>query len=128
MPHKDPEKRKEYQKKYHDEYDAKYYQKEKGRYREYTKWYNKTVRKPKLLKLKQEAVDYKGGKCSACGGEFPNVCYDFHHLDRSTKYKEVSCMMTEAYPKEQIWEELDKCVMVCSNCHRIIERDINENL
>jgi len=128
MPYKDPIKKKKFQKKYHDNYDKSYYQNNLEKYRKYTKEYNKNVRKPKLVETKGKAVEYKGNKCSRCGGEFPNVCYDFHHLDRQTKYKEVSCMITELYSWEDIKNELDKCIMVCSNCHRIIEKEYYENL
>jgi hypothetical protein len=128
MPHKDPKKRKEYQKKYHDNYDSSYYQYNLDKYRKYTKYYNKSIRKPRLVEMKNRAVEYKGGKCSRCGGVFLNVCYDFHHTERQTKYKEVSCMITESYSWEEIKNELDKCIIVCSNCHRIIEKEYYESL
>ena len=128
MPHKDPKKRKEYQKEYHNKYDGKYYGRNAEKCREYTRNYLENVRRPKLLQMKQNAVDYKGGKCSSCGKTYPNVCYDFHHIDRKTKYKEVSCMITEMYSWEDIKNELDKCILVCSNCHRIIEKNYNENI
>lgn len=68
------------------------------------------------IKRKLEAVQYKGGRCSDCGLEsaFMSV-YDFHHLTPSEK------SFTLSYYKS--WEllkvELDKCVLLCSNCHRI---------
>lgn len=129
MPYKDKVKLKEYQEEYHKSgYDKKRYQENIEQYRAYTKKYNKEIRKPKLLATKQKAVDYGGNRCSACGNMFSNVCYDFHHIDRNTKYKEVSCMITEMYSWEDIEKELDKCIMVCSNCHRLIEEKINGNL
>ena len=69
MPYKDPIKKKEFQKKYHDNYDSSYYQRNLDKYRKYTKHYNKNIRKPRLVEMKGRAVEYKGGKCSRCGGE-----------------------------------------------------------
>lgn len=128
MPYKDKDKQKEYFKKYHDNYDKSYYQRNIDKYQAYTKDYNKNVRKPKLVEMKQRAVEYKGGKCSCCGNQFDNVCYDFHHIDRATKYKDVSCMITEFYSWEDIKNELDKCIILCANCHRITEKKYYENL
>lgn len=66
----------------------------------------------------QLAVDYKGGKCQDCGGVFPNCCYDFHHLDPAQKDYHIAQLLN-ARGFEASKEELDKCVLLCSNCHRI---------
>jgi len=39
----------------------------------------------KRKNVKQMAVDYKGRKCAHCLNSFPNVSYDFHHLDPTKK-------------------------------------------
>ena len=67
---------------------------------------------------KQVAVDYKGGKCTDCGGVFPLCCYDFHHLDPNQKDLHLSIALT-AKGFDFCKEELDKCVLLCANCHRI---------
>lgn len=70
-------------------------------------------------KVKKLAVEYKGSKCYDCGLEspYPEV-YDFHHLDPSEKDFAIS-----RNGHTRSWEatkgELDKCVMLCANCHRI---------
>lgn len=64
---------------------------------------------------KQKAVEYKGGKCLDCGGIFPNYVYDFHHLDPNEK--DHSWSLGCSWRK--VKEELDKCVMLCANCHRV---------
>ncbi len=64
-------------------------------------------------KLKQKAVEYKGGKCQMCG--LVDEClaiYDFHHTDPSKK--EFTIANKKGFNKE----ELDKCIMICANCHR----------
>lgn len=45
--------------------------------------------------------------------------YDFHHKDKSEKTKEVSYLITANVGWEKLKRELDKCVLLCANCHRI---------
>ncbi len=68
-------------------------------------------------KVRQMAVDYKGGKCQICGY---NRCIDaleFHHNDLSKKEFGIS---EKGYTRnwKSVMEELDKCIMICANCHR----------
>ncbi len=66
---------------------------------------------------KQKLVEEFGDKCSDCGTTFPNCCYDFHHLDPATKEFEIAPSIGSKY--EKVLTEAKKCVMLCSNCHRI---------
>jgi len=66
---------------------------------------------------KQKLVDHFGDKCDDCGGTFPVCCYDFHHINPSTKEFEIAPRMNAAW--DTILTEAKKCVMICSNCHRI---------
>jgi hypothetical protein len=65
-------------------------------------------------RLKQKCVDYKGGKCEKCGYNKSLNSLHFHHLDPSIKEFGMS-------RKRKNWEalkaELDKCILVCANCH-----------
>ena len=72
---------------------------------------------------KIEAINYKGGKCVKCGyNKYPGAL-DFHHLDPNQKDFDWSKMRLRSWNK--IVNELDKCVLVCSNCHRIRHHLIN---
>lgn len=74
-------------------------------------------RKRKKLQL----VDYKGGKCQICGY---NKCIDaleFHHLDPKTKSFTIS---GSSKSFEHLKEEVDKCILVCSNCHKEIHAEL----
>ena len=65
---------------------------------------------------KQLAVNYKGGKCSKCGYNKCLSALEFHHVDPSTKDKDYFSQrggLTDALKLE-----LDKCVLLCANCHR----------
>ena len=68
---------------------------------------------------KAAAIAYLGGECVGCGYKtvFVSV-YDFHHPDPSVKEKEISNIIARV-PWEMLVKELDKCVLLCSNCHRI---------
>ena len=68
----------------------------------------------KLLKEIKE-----NSPCSCCGEYYPAPCMDHHHLDASAKEKQVSKMI-EANSWNKIEQEIEKCILVCSNCHRKI--------
>ena len=72
---------------------------------------------------KTKAVAYMGGTCAVCGQVFPDCCFDFHHKN-PTEDNEVPSTVLH-YSWKRIVEELSKCIMVCSNCHRIIHNDDN---
>ncbi len=62
---------------------------------------------------KIKAVEYLGGKCSICGynKSFKSLC--FHHI-KNKKYN-ISHIITNNW--NFLKEELDKCVLLCLNCH-----------
>lgn len=68
-------------------------------------------------KRKTDLVNKFGNKCFDCKRTFPLCVYDFHHLDNSTKDMNPSKALTMKV--ERMNEELEKCVMLCANCHRI---------
>lgn len=64
---------------------------------------------------KKRAIIYKGGKCIFCGYNKCDASLDFHHVD--PKIKEMQFSASLRYSWETIKQELDKCVLVCKNCH-----------
>ena len=74
-----------------------------------------TVERQRALKLR--AIAYKGGKCEKCGYDKCNAALEFHHLDPTGKDFSISKVKGTAWT-EGIKGELDKCVMLCANCHR----------
>lgn len=77
----------------------------------------------KREKLKKDAIEYKGGKCQICGYDKCDSALEFHHLDPSQKDFGIGAKgYTRAWSK--VKEELDKCILVCSNCHREIHSGI----
>lgn len=67
-------------------------------------------------KLKVDCVNYKGGHCEKCGYKKYMGALQFHHLD-STK-KDFALSQAKLYGfSDKIKKELDKCILVCANCH-----------
>lgn len=67
--------------------------------------------------LKEMAVSYKGGKCEKCGYAKVLAALEFHHIMPDHKDFGISKGgYIRAWSK--IKEELDKCILVCANCHR----------
>jgi predicted transcriptional regulator len=73
----------------------------------------RTVERHRLYKKK--AVAYKGGKCSKCGYCKCLGALDFHHTDPKQKDPDWKNMKHRSF--ESVIHELDKCVLVCKNCH-----------
>lgn len=70
-------------------------------------------------KIKEMAIKYKGGKCQICGYDKCKGALEFHHLDPEEKDFGISSKgYTRAW--DTVKQELDKCIMVCANCHREI--------
>lgn len=77
-------------------------------------------------KNKEMAVAYFGNECKHCKLKTTHLCiYDFHHLDMSEKEADPGSLLH--YSWVRIKKELDKCIMLCANCHRIEhEKDNND--
>lgn len=88
-----------------------------------TKWYRENRERRQQAanernrKRKAEMVNHFGGKCHDCGGVFPQCVYEFHHLDPSQK--DVNPSAALSWSKDRMWDELNKCVMLCANCHKV---------
>lgn len=74
-------------------------------------------------KLKEDMVELKGGKCVVCGYNKSLRALHFHHTNPSEKDITIS---QNTMTKEKAIKELDKCVLVCSNCHSEIHDEICE--
>jgi hypothetical protein len=67
--------------------------------------------------FKQQCVNYKGGKCENCGYSKYIGALDFHHKDPSQKDFNISKVKLRKFDRS-IKKELDKCSILCANCHR----------
>ena len=70
---------------------------------------------------KLAAIYYLGGKCKTCGWIGSQAAFEFHHRDPLTKAFDVGRNLNKSW--DFVKEELDKCDLLCSNCHRISHSD-----
>jgi hypothetical protein len=62
-------------------------------------------------------------KCEKCGENHP-ATLDFHHIDSQIKDFGVAAGVTRLnLSKTKILEEISKCIVLCSNCHRKLHYD-----
>ena len=80
---------------------------------DFAKW--KAIRVAELIEWVNEM---KSKPCMDCGNTFPPVCMDFDHV-RGGKVMSITRMVHGASSRDRILEEIAKCDLVCSNCHRI---------
>ena len=89
-------------------------------------WYhmspeNKAKRNKQVLDRlranKKKAVDYLGNKCFDCGKQYHQSVYDFHHRNPEEKDEAPEKLLHRSWDK--IVNEIDKCDLLCANCHRI---------
>lgn len=67
-------------------------------------------------KLKELAVEYKGKKCEVCDYNKCIQALEFHHKDGDKDFGISYKGYTRSW--ENVKKELDKCTMLCANCHR----------
>jgi len=107
MPYKDPAVRKEKQ----AQYSKAYYEKNKA----------EIITKSGKRRRSQAAefAEFKATKsCIKCGESHP-ATLDFHHVERHPDNKKVHKLVRDGHWWKRIEEEIAKCVVLCSNCHRI---------
>jgi 5-methylcytosine-specific restriction endonuclease McrA len=77
----------------------------------------------RMREFKKKCVDYKGGECQICGYKKYIGALEFHHIDPSQKDFNISHF--RKYSFDDITKyELDKCALLCANCHREVESGI----
>lgn len=68
-------------------------------------------------RCKLKAIEYLGGKCSKCGWTGDSSAFEFHHTTQEKKDFSIGNVSNKKW--ELILKELNKCELLCSNCHRI---------
>lgn len=74
------------------------------------------VKKRRKL-IKEKAINYLGGKCSKCGYNKCMNALDFHHLNPEEKEFNIA-RDRHTLSWKTLEKELDKCILLCANCHR----------
>lgn len=68
----------------------------------------------RMVESRNKAIEYKGGKCEHCGYDRFRGALEFHHKDPTQKDPKG----LRKVKLEVLFAEVDKCVLLCSNCHR----------
>jgi len=79
------------------------------------KAYHKTYFKKRTYTIKYKYVHMMGGQCQKCGYKEYISALEFHHV--YPEHKEIEIPLYTG-TEQQIVQELDKCVLLCSNCHK----------
>jgi len=79
----------------------------------------KHLRGDQYRELKSKVLAYKEKVCKDCGVyDLPDCCYDFHHRNPRAKFWDVSYLISVNAAWDDLIREVDKCDVVCANCHR----------
>lgn len=106
-----------------EQHVTNFYIKNKTNLTSYCKTCLNTQVKLKQRDLKQEYVEYMGNCCTSCGYNKCLGALEFHHLDPNEKDFEISKSRYKS--KDEVKKELDKCILLCSNCHKEAHYDFN---
>lgn len=104
MPYKDKEKQKEYQRNWI-----------RGRYEQF---------KPNRSAIRERNAQYvknlkESSPCTDCRQFYPYYVMQYDHLGYEVKLNHVGTMASENYSIAKIQSEIDKCELVCANCHAV---------
>jgi hypothetical protein len=103
MPIKDPERRREHNRRYYYESNGKARILERN-------IANRAKKKEYVWKLKENP-------CVDCGQTFHPMAMQFDHL--ADKFSDISQMVNRNFSIEKLDEEIAKCDLVCANCHAV---------
>jgi len=85
--------------------------------------YNEIIKRSKIHNKNntfkaQEIIDSfkENKKCEKCGYNEYKCALDFHHIDSSKKNFNISTGGRKSL--ERLKNEIEKCILLCSNCHR----------
>jgi hypothetical protein len=83
----------------------------------YCKTCNTTLTIKRQREFKIQCLEYKGCKCERCGYSKSIRALEFHHEDQTQKDFDISRAKLKIF-NDSIKKELDKCLLLCANCHR----------
>lgn len=86
--------------------------------------HQKAVANNKARYRKEWAEFKKTLSCAICGFSHP-AAIDFHHIIRDKEKKSINLLLANNSFK-QVYEEVKKCIPLCSNCHRLLHWEEKE--
>jgi hypothetical protein len=103
MPYKDPKQQKAAQKAWYERNKDLTYERTKS---------SREKRKEIIRKIKESSP------CADCDMSYPYYIMHFDHLDYKIKIDKISNLI-QTKKMKVVLEEIEKCELVCSNCHSI---------
>jgi len=98
--------------------------KDKRTYADRAEYMREAVKK-RRKRLREMAREYKGDKCAICGYDRCQRALGFHHIDPKKKDFGLSARgLTRSW--EKIKKEIDKCILICANCHMEVHDKITQ--
>ena len=86
--------------------------------------YMKNQYKQKKLEIQDLKI---GLKCKKCGYNKCGAALEFHHIDPDEKDERIARMISNNYSLEKVLNEIQKCIVLCSNCHHEFHFLYNNN-
>lgn len=74
--------------------------------------------KRRRARIRKQVRAIKAVPCADCGKSYPYYVMDFDHRDGEEKIAEVGTLLRKDVAEKILMEEIAKCDVVCSNCHR----------
>jgi hypothetical protein len=108
-----PKNSNEYQRKYQNEW----YKNQSIEYKQR----QKILKEKRVEANKQFLIEKRSVPCFCCQEIHPQEIMEFHHIDGSPEAR-VSHLTGNS--RKRLQEEVDKCVVVCPNCHTKIHKSI----
>lgn len=96
-------------------YHRQYYEKNKEKY--FAK--NRLNKNRQRNRLKKILLSVKQRPCQDCGGVFHPWVMELDHRENTIKVESVSNLVGRGCPDEKLLAEIEKCDVVCANCHRM---------
>lgn len=85
---------------------------------------NSVRRNKNRFRTKSEYRERFGAKCQVCGYDKCQNALHFHHINPSEKKFAISDSLRITRTKEEIDNEINKCILVCANCHTEIHANL----
>lgn len=114
------------------------YKNKRTKRKKWREWYHKADpeikkgyairRAERRERISKELNDYKATlKCSNCPENHP-ACLEFHHVcEKGEKEFDIGNALRIGYSIKRIFEEIEKCIVLCANCHKKLHYDERNN-
>lgn len=90
------------------------------------------IKQEKLKIARRDLIEkinkIKSKGCSNCGFNKFVECIQFHHLDPLIKEESICEMISAAKKEKEIMEEINKCILLCANCHMELHGTLRETI